>query len=81
MAIDHCRGTPQQYRRRLDSIGAALDFFSPVPLWVRRRLAVLGRPASREGCLFSYWVPQRELVAEESFLLDHLWMTRADERG
>jgi len=81
MALDRCRGTPQHYRRRPDSTGATLDFFSPVPLWVQRRLAVLGRPTSRERCLFSYWIPQRELPSEESFLQDHLWMVRCDELG
>jgi hypothetical protein len=79
MAIDHCRGTPQHYRRRPDSTGAVLDFFSPIPLWAQRRLAVLGRPVSRERCLFSYWIPERELASEESFLQNQLWMVHFDE--
>jgi hypothetical protein len=79
MAIDHCRGTPQLYRRRPAPGGACLDFFSPLPLWAQRRLAVLGRPAPREKCLFSYRVPQRELASEEAFLQERLWLSPRDK--
>jgi len=79
MALDHCRGTPQHFLLRPDSTGAVLDFFSPLPLWAQRRLAVLGRPASRERSLFSYWIPERELASEESFFQNELWMVRRDE--
>jgi hypothetical protein len=79
MAIDHCRGTPQLYRRRPAPGGACLDFFSPLPLWTQRRLAVLGRPAPREKCLFSYWIPQRELASEEAFLQERLWLSPRDK--
>lgn len=75
MAIDQCRGTPQLYRRRPALGGACLDFFSPLPLWAQRRLAILGRPAPREKCLFSYWIPQRELASEEEFLQERLWLS------
>jgi len=81
MAIDHCRGTPQLYRRRPGADGAYLDFFSPLPLWAQRRLAILGRPAPREKCLLSYWIPQRELASEEAFLQDALWLSPHDESG
>lgn len=79
MAIDHCRGTPQLYRRRPSQGGACLDFFSPLPLWAQRRLAVLGRPAPREKCLISYWIPERELASEEAFLQERLWLARRDQ--
>jgi hypothetical protein len=79
MAIDYCRGTPQLYRRRPTPGGACLDFYSPLPLWAQRRLAVLGRPAPREKCLFSYWIPERELVSEETFLQERLWLAPRDK--
>lgn len=79
MAIDRCRGTPQLYRRRPTPGGTCLDFFSPLPLWAQRRLAVLGRPAPREKCLFSYWIPERELVSEEAFLQERLWLAPRDK--
>lgn len=79
MALDYCRGTPQFYRCRRDSTGACLDFFSPLPLWAQRRLVVLGRPATREKCLFSYWIPERELASEEVFLQQRLWLAKREK--
>jgi hypothetical protein len=84
MAIDRCRESPQLYRRRTIQGGACLDFFSPLPLWAHRRLAVLGRPAPREKCLISYWMPERELASEEAFIQQRLWLKCRDkfkERG
>jgi hypothetical protein len=75
MAIDSARSTPQLYRRRPTSGGVFLDFFSPLPLWAWRRLAVLGRETPRENCLFSYWIPECELAVEEAFLQERLWLT------
>jgi hypothetical protein len=74
MAIDWCRGVPQKYRRRRTPTGLYLDFFSPLPLWAERRLAILGRPADRDRCLFTYQIPERELAAEEAFLQKRLWL-------
>jgi hypothetical protein len=78
LAIDFCRGSPQKYRRRRTADGICLDFFSPLPLWAERRLAVIGRAAERQRCLFTYQFPERELVAEEAFLQKRLWLV-ADE--
>lgn len=79
MALDHCRGTPQRYRRRLTEEGICLDFFSPLPQWAERRLATVGHPAQRKHCLLSYWIPPRELSFEEAFLQDRLWLRPRDE--
>jgi len=76
MAIDDGLGRPQTYRRRDTAGGILLDFFSPLPLWATRRLAVLGRPVAAENCLFTYWLPNREADAEEDFLRERLWLTR-----
>ena len=75
MAIDQGRGTPQKYGRRPGAGGTYLDFFSPIPLWAQRRLCVVGRLAPIEHCLLSYWVPERELSAEEDYVQRHLWLT------
>ena len=74
MAIDDGLGLRQSYRCREVAGGAQLDFFSPLPLWAERRLAVLGHPAARDRCLFSYWIPQREIASEEEFLRERLWL-------
>jgi hypothetical protein len=78
MAIDSCRGAPQKYRRRRGPAGLCLDFFSPLPLWAERRLAILGRPADRDRCLFTYQILERELAAEEAFLQKRLWLTATE---
>ncbi|MGA2877650.1 MAG: hypothetical protein ABSG13_01735 [Bryobacteraceae bacterium] len=76
MAIDDGLGIRQTYMCRAAPDGVYLDFFSPLPLWAERRLAVLGRPAPREKCLFTYWIPQREVPSEEGFLRETLWLAR-----
>lgn len=78
MAIDSCRGSPQRYRRRSTPEGTCLDFFSPLPLWAERRLAIIGRPVERERCLFTYQIPEAELAAEEEFLQKRLWLAPND---
>lgn len=79
MAIDHGRKTPQVYGHRQTPDGVCLDFFSPLPLWAHRRLSVIGRPATREKCLISFWIPEREFTFQETFLQEHLWLARRDE--
>jgi hypothetical protein len=83
MAIDDGLGAPQTYRRRDTAAGTFLDFFSPLPLWATRRLAVLGRPALREHCLFTYWLPSRDVGLEENILREHLWLVprNTSEKG
>ena len=78
MAIDHCRATPQLYRLFPMSDGPRFDFFSPLPVWAQRRLAIVGRPVRPEKCLLSYQVPDREAASEEAFLQQRLWLKRTD---
>jgi hypothetical protein len=78
MALDSRRGAPQRYRRSKSGSGLRLDFFSPLPLWAERRLAIIGQPVERDRCLFSYTVSQNEAEAEENFLQQCLWLTPTD---
>jgi len=78
MAIDHCNGTPQHYRRTPIAGAVRLDFFSPLPLWGQRRLAILGKRVPPQKCLISYAIPEREVAAEEAFMEDRLWLARVD---
>lgn len=78
MAIDEGLGAPQVYRRRDEPGGAYFDFFSPLPLWAARRLAVLGNAAAPDRCLMTYWLPSQDLVMEEEFLRQRLWLKRSD---
>lgn len=73
-AIDHSLGAPQRYLRRTDGDGIRFEFFSPLPQWSQRRLMILGRPAPRDACLFSYVVPAKEADTEEAFLQQNVWL-------
>jgi hypothetical protein len=74
-AIDHTRGTPQLYRRRVvDMAGVALDVYSPVPVWVRRRWEAIGRELEREHCLISYRFKPQEVDEEVRALCADLWL-------
>lgn len=81
MALDATRGAPQRYRKRVHQGHVRLDFFSPIPLWAERRLAIVGRPVTREKCLFSYEVPEREAETEEAFIKNQLWLEPNSPRG
>lgn len=78
MAIDHCNGEPQRYRRRAHDGGARFDFFSPLPQWSQRRLLILGRPVTRDRSLISYTLPANEADTEEAFLQQNLWLSPVD---
>ena len=80
-AVDHCRGTPQRYRRRVHDEGVRFDFFSPLPQWSERRLMNLGKSVPRDACLLSYVVPANEAAAEETFLQQNLWLAHEDRPG
>jgi len=79
LAIDYSRGAPQHYRRRVAAGGAYLDFFSPIPLWAERKLAIVSYAVPPQHSLFSYFVPERNLATEENFLQTRLWLARHDE--
>ncbi len=77
-ALDHARGVPQTFRQRSGSYGTyVLDFFSPVPMWARRRLDAVGEPVVATACLFSYKFSEAELVEEIEFISEHLWLVEA----
>jgi hypothetical protein len=78
MAIDNCNARPQRYRRRDVNQGAVFDFYSPLPLWAERRLAIFGATADRNNSLLSYFVPADQLISEERFIQERLWLTKID---
>lgn len=75
MAIDRINGSPQTYSVRTTDQYAFIDFYSPLPLWVERRLMLLGRHADANGCLLSYRIPVVELSTEEEFIQQRLWLS------
>ena len=75
MAIDSERGQPQRFR-----VGPAsqctrvIEFFSPVPMWARRRWDSIGEPIDNRGCLIAYRLPDGEIDQETRFIRQELWL-------
>lgn len=75
MAIDAKRGAPQQFRVRPGPGNTSvMEFFSPVPMWARRRWDALGEPVPSSGCLFAYRLAETELAEELRFTREELWL-------
>jgi hypothetical protein len=75
MAIDAHGGNPQRFRIRSGPEGTrVIEFFSPLPMWVRRRWDAVGEPVAASGCLFAYRLRDAELPEELRFASDSLWL-------
>lgn len=75
MAIDALRGEPQRFRVRPGAGDTrVIEFFSPVPMWTRRKWDAVGEPVLSSGCLFAYRFPQAELAEELRFAREELWL-------
>lgn len=83
MAADAQRGQPQQFRTRYGHNGTrVVEFFSPVPMWARRRWDAIGEPVASSGCLFAYRIPETEVGEELDYMRRVLWLQElATERG
>jgi hypothetical protein len=75
MAIDAQRGEPQRFRM-LSGPGdtRVMEFFSPVPMWARRRWDAVGEPVLGSGCLFAYRLAEVEFPEEQRFAREALWL-------
>ena len=75
MAIDAYRGSVQLFRINPGPGNSyVMQFFSPIPMWARRRLDSVGHPVSSPGCLFAYRLAEAELAEEVRFASDVLWL-------
>ena len=75
MAIDATRGSAQLFRVNSGAENSyVIQFFSPIPMWARRRLDSVGHPVSSPGCLFAYRLAEAELEQEVNFSSDVLWL-------
>ena len=82
-ALDASRKNPQRLRVSAteDVSRRVLQFFSPVPSWLQRRLDVVGvgsQPST--GALFAYEIAADEVEGEVNFAEAMLWMG-VDEQG
>ena len=75
MAIDAQRGEPQRFRVRAGPAHTrVVEFFSPVPMWARRRWDAVGEPVPVSGCLLAYRLTEAELEEELRFTREALWL-------
>jgi hypothetical protein len=73
-ALDAVACHPQQVGMRCDGPHARLDFFSPLPSFAERRLALVGDKQAGAGCLYSYALSSAAVDGEIRALRDQLWM-------
>ena len=75
MAIDARRGSAQLFKIQPGAGNSyVMQFFSPLPMWARRRFDSVGHPVSIPGCLFAYRLAKAELAEEVHFANDVLWL-------
>ena len=76
LAIDMLSGKPQEYRLVSRNDFCRIDLFSPIPLWGRRRLAVVGQEVEPIDCLISFAVPLGDVASETRFLEEQLFLSQ-----
>lgn len=74
-AFDASAGRPQQVKAARTPAAVELAFFSPLPAFAERRLAVKGEKSARAGCLFAYILPPVAAADELDALSEKLWLT------
>lgn len=74
MAIDAAAGLPQAFRVRHDESKSYLDFFSPLPSWAERKLAVAGERCAGHKSLLTYSLPHGTIDEQIGFLRESLWL-------
>jgi hypothetical protein len=80
-ALDAVAGHPQVFRvREQQRDFGIIDFFSPVPSWIRRRLEVAGQSTTPgPGALFAYAIGEDGLADETGYVQRMMWLS-ADPR-
>ncbi|MER2605001.1 MAG: hypothetical protein ABTQ29_04150 [Siculibacillus sp.] len=73
-AFDASAGRPQLFRLARTGDVVALEFFSPLPAFAERRLAIKGEKSTRGGCLFAYSLPLTSAPEELGALSEKLWL-------
>ena len=75
MAIDARHGKPQRFAIRVGPDDTRImAFFSPVPMWARRRWDAVGERIPGERCLFAYRIDNDEVPQELEFIHRALWL-------
>ena len=79
-ALDAKTGKPQVFTLVSSDEGTTvMKFYSPLPSWCERKLAVAGTKSAASNCLFSFEIPSDQRDDLASFICDTLWMTEAKQ--
>ncbi|MGH6950551.1 MAG: hypothetical protein ACREH4_06745 [Vitreimonas sp.] len=73
MALDAVNGCPQRFRREDAGDRRLIKFFSPLPGWIERKLAVRGDKMKAERCLYAYAFAASP-DDETTFLAERGWL-------
>ncbi|WP_181168173.1 hypothetical protein [Cognatiluteimonas lumbrici] len=77
-ALDVRAGKPQTYRVvPLEGDLHRYEFFSPVPLWVERKLRIEGEKVRANGALFAYELDRRSGHGIDELVQSYMWFTQA----
>lgn len=78
LALDEIAGHRQQYGLRESPPEGfdLVDFFSPIPLWARRRWDVIGELIEPKASLFAYRFTVVDFGREQRYMEDELWLTQ-----
>ncbi|NJB93180.1 hypothetical protein [Xanthomonas arboricola] len=79
-ALDALSGMPQSYR--VSSVSEILDryeFFSPLPLWVERRLGIYGERVCSRGSLIAYELARNSAHDVDDLVQSRMWFTQSDQ--
>jgi hypothetical protein len=79
-ALDAEAGTPQLYRCGTTGGATRITFYSPLPCWAERHLAIVGDKVKPENGLYAFDMPAEAAAGEVGFLREMMWMAgRADD--
>lgn len=78
-ALDAERDVPQRVRVRRTASATSMDFYSPLPAFAERRLALVAAKTTGAQCLYSYTLPDARLAEEVGPLRALLWMAVDEE--
>ncbi|HUX62783.1 hypothetical protein [Sulfuricella sp.] len=79
-ALDALSCNPQTYRvvSRDDGVDR-YEFFSPLPLWVERRLRIHGQRVSASGALIAYKLEHQSDHGIDDLLQSHMWFKQVKQ--
>jgi hypothetical protein len=77
LALYNEAGKPQQFDVLEGPESSEIAFDFPVPLWVQRRLEVVGARVTHQTRMFCYSISNRAMQAEREFLNSSVWMIQS----